>query len=246
MTASSNDHFDQTVIRDLTVSRQMLDALRGVLPACHVCGNPSAYKDFEGRWSHQICAGESSKDKRDAKFAARFGKIAPDAGQSDLSDLVVIMRKAEESALAERRANGEGPRALVDQGKFPAVFDTAKFEAGVYTRSPKDQAELDRLMALPPEQRRAATMRHIRQSDPPPTRRSPEAIFRMSEADVYALGSIRADPTNRDALRGELIDRARRANDLADFPRGLANHEPAMIPAHSVRMSSRPCACSRR
>jgi HK97 family phage major capsid protein len=68
------------------------------------------------------------------------------------------------------------------------------------------------------EQRRAETMAHIRSTQPPPARRSPELIAGMTERSVYDLGSIRTDPTKPDALRGELIDRARRANDLAHYP----------------------------
>jgi HK97 family phage major capsid protein len=194
MTASSNDHFDQTVIRDFTVSRQMLDALRGVLPPCVVCGRPSAYRDFDGQWSHQVCSGESSARKRDLKFAARNGKIADDAGQSDLSDLVVIMREAEESALAERRTEARpakqasaGPRVVIDRVKSPA----------------ERMAE------------RAELMAHIRRGDPRKSR-SPELIKRMTEREVYDLRDVRTDAYGRDD--SEVINRARRAVDLSDFP----------------------------
>jgi HK97 family phage major capsid protein len=194
MTAASNDHFDQTVIRDFTVSRQMLDALRGVLPPCHVCGRPSGYRDFEGRWSHQICAGESSKEKRDAKLAARFGKVAPDAGQHDLNDLVVIVRKAEESALAERGAerkteradvvreaeqHSEGPRAVVDQAQHVTRRDGSVIKRG-------DSAAL---------------------------------VQRMTERQIYDLDEIshmRVGPFG--SPHRQLIERAERAVDLGRFP----------------------------
>jgi HK97 family phage major capsid protein len=47
----------------------------------------------------------------------------------------------------------------------------------------------------------------------------------MSERDVYDLSRVSTDPTNRDALRGELIDRARRANDLAHYPTASRDQE---------------------
>src|SRR5215216_1513797 len=100
---------DFSVIRDYTVSREFLDSVRAVLPACVVCNKPSGYKDMEGRWSHQICSDEGYAAKREAKayfLRTRGRNVASDAGPLDLD---VIMRKAEEQ--------GAGPRAAVDQGK---------------------------------------------------------------------------------------------------------------------------------
>jgi hypothetical protein len=49
----------------------------------------------------------------------------------------------------------------------------------------------------------------------------------MTERDVYDLARVRVDPMDRDALRGELVDRARRANDLAHYPTAGRDHEQA-------------------
>jgi HK97 family phage major capsid protein len=181
---------DESVTRDFTVSREFLDSVRAVLPACYVCNKPSGYKDLEGRWSHQICAGETSEEKREAKQAmirTRGRNVASDAGPLDLA---VVMREA-----AERSA---GPRAVADQ-------ETGDFES-----------------------RREADLRHIRSvSYSKPARKSPELISRMSERDVYDLNRVRTDPMDRGALRGELIDRARRAVDLGKFPTAGRDQEAA-------------------
>jgi HK97 family phage major capsid protein len=179
MVAKVPKNEDFSVLRDYTVSREFLDQVRAVLPACHICNKPSGFKDMEGRWSHQVCAGESSSEKREAKAAlirTRGRNVASDAGPVDLG---VVMRKVEEQSA--------GPRAVVEREKSPA-------------------------------ERHAETMRHIRATDPPPARRSAELISRMSERDVFDLSRVRVDPMDRNALRGELIDRARRANDLAHYP----------------------------
>jgi HK97 family phage major capsid protein len=52
----------------------------------------------------------------------------------------------------------------------------------------------------------------------------------MTEREVYDLARIRTDPMNPDALRGELIDRARRANDLAEYP--AAGRDQARVQDH--------------
>jgi hypothetical protein len=49
----------------------------------------------------------------------------------------------------------------------------------------------------------------------------------MTERDVYDLARVRVDPMDRDALRGELVDRARRANDLAHYPTAGRDQEQA-------------------
>jgi HK97 family phage major capsid protein len=65
------------------------------------------------------------------------------------------------------------------------------------------------------DQRRAETMAHIRKGQPRGPR-APELISRMSEREVYDLRDVRVDPYGRDD--SEVINRARRAVDLADFP----------------------------
>jgi HK97 family phage major capsid protein len=172
---------DFSVSRDFTVSREFVDSIRAVLPSCHVCRRPSAFRDMEGRWSHQICAGESSEEKREAKrsmIRTRGQNVASDAGPLDLAK---VIRKAED-----------------------------------HSAGPRDQ--LAEYRAKTPEQRRADTLAHIHRNDPPPARRAPEVISRMKEGDVYDLARVRVDPMDRNALRGEMIDRARRANDLAHYP----------------------------
>jgi HK97 family phage major capsid protein len=68
--------------------------------------------------------------------------------------------------------------------------------------------------------RRKATLAHIRATNygSKPSRKAPELISRMTEREVFDLARVRVDPMNRDALRGELIDRARRANEISHYP----------------------------
>jgi hypothetical protein len=87
------DDQSQSVTRDYTVNSAFVDRFRGILPACIHCNRPSAYRDLDGNWSHAICAGEGSEEKRAAKVAARGGKIAPNAGMRDLDGLMSELEK---------------------------------------------------------------------------------------------------------------------------------------------------------
>lgn len=91
-----NDDQAFSVIRDYTVSREFLDQVRAVLPACVHCNKPSGYVDMDGRPSHMVCSGESSEAKREAKIKSRNGKVARNAGALDLA---LVMRQAEENAV---------------------------------------------------------------------------------------------------------------------------------------------------
>jgi HK97 family phage major capsid protein len=118
-------------------------------------------------------------------------------------------------------------------GKIAA--DAGARDLGVVVREAAENAEGPRHAlseTRSPEQlraERAETMAWLHRNDRP-ARRSPELISRMREADVYDLRSIRTDPMNRDALRGELVDRARRAVDLGRYP--TASRDQERVQAH--------------
>jgi HK97 family phage major capsid protein len=120
----------------------------------------------------------------------------------DCSPELAAKIKARAVTRADRAFDLEGARAVDRVMARRAVTPSADLEPGDF------------------EQRRKATMAHIRSTNygTAPSRKSPELISRMSERDVYDLSRVRTDPMNRDALRGELVDRARRANDLSHYP----------------------------
>jgi hypothetical protein len=70
-----------------------MDAARASLPACVVCNKPSAYRNLDCNWSHQYCARGSSEEQLLAKIASRRGKVAANAGPSDLGGVMRDIEK---------------------------------------------------------------------------------------------------------------------------------------------------------